>query len=319
MATKIEWCEETWNPITGCTKVSSGCKNCFAERMAKRLAGRFGYPADDPFGVTYQPGRLDEPMRWRKPRRIFICSMGDLFHEKVAFPYINRVFARIAMAPYHTFLILTKRPERMRHYMTGENRIPGIADHIHWHPEWRKKHNCDVGNIRWPLRNVWLGTSVENQAAADERIPHLLNTPAAVRFVSCEPMLGPIDLCRDYDYEDYRGTHKTTYEIDRGLDWVIVGGESGPKARPMHPLWVKGIRDQCVEAGVPFLFKQWGEWQWVTYTDQHGNPMLCITPGPKEVVLHDGNNTNRVNMKRVGKKAAGREFDGREWSEYPDV
>lgn len=297
MATKIEWCEETWNPITGCTKVSSGCKNCFAERMAKRLAGRFGYPADDPFGVTYQPGRLDEPMRWRKPRRIFICSMGDLFHEKVAFPYINRVFARIAMAPYHTFLILTKRPERMRHYMTGENRIKIV-----------QTFPCDVGNIRWPLRNVWIGTSVENQAAADERIPHLLNTPAAVRFVSAEPLLGPIL----FDFAPERFN-------EREIDWMIVGGESGPKARPMHPLWVKGIRDQCVEAGVPFLFKQWGEWQWVTYTDQHGNPMLCITPGPKEVVLHDGNNTNRVNMKRVGKKAAGREFDGREWSEYPDV
>ena len=173
--------------------------------------------------------------------------MGDLFHNKVAFPYIDRVFARIAMAPQHTFQILTKRPDRMQEYMTREDVVPGIADNIHWHPEWRKKHNCDVGNIKWPLSNVWVGTTVEDQDN-DWRIKHLLDTPAAVRFVSAEPLLGPVDI-RTQAPDQYGGSYL-------GIDWVIVGAETGPKARYMDPKWARDIRDQCQSAGVPFFMKK---------------------------------------------------------------
>src|SRR3990170_4343202 len=158
--TKIEWATKSWNPITGCTKVSAGCQNCYAKRMAKRLAGRYGYPKDNPFAVTPHPERLQEPLSWKKPQRIFVCSMGDLFHEAVSFSFVRRVLDIVDSCPQHTFLFLTKRPERMEYY---------------------------------PRRNVWLGVSVENQETEDERIPLLLQPPAAKRFVSYEPALGPVD------------------------------------------------------------------------------------------------------------------------------
>ena len=256
--TRIEWVTnpdgtkgETWNPVSGCTKVSAGCKNCYAERMAKRLAGRCGYPeAPHQFDVTLHPDRLEQPLRWKKSRTVFVCSMSDLFHEDVPFDYVDEIFGIMAEAPQHSFQLLTKRPERAISYISDANLS---ATNVETH-------------LVWPLPNVWLGVTAENQATADERIPLLLETPAAVRFVSCEPLLGPVR----FDYEDWDRTaeymepktYLRSYTIDNGarrmpgIDWVIVGAETGPGARPMHPDWARDIRDQCQEAGVPFFFKK---------------------------------------------------------------
>jgi len=168
--TKIDWAEKSWNPVTGCTPVSAGCANCYAAKMAKRLAGRYGYPADDPFRVTLHEDRLEEPLHWRKPSRVFVCSMGDLFHEDVPEDVIWQVIEKAWQAKQHTFLLLTKRPRRMADVLT---------------------HSMLWLNDTPP--NIWIGTSIENQQTAYERIPHLLNAPAAVRFVSCEPLLGFAD------------------------------------------------------------------------------------------------------------------------------
>ncbi|MBU1699640.1 MAG: phage Gp37/Gp68 family protein [Candidatus Eisenbacteria bacterium] len=238
--TKIEWTNETWNPVTGCTKISVGCKNCYAERMAKRLAGRFGYPRDEPFKVTLHPERLEEPLHRRKPRMVFVCSMGDLFHEDVPWEFIVEVFLIMARASHHTYQILTKRPERMREFCSAEQFNAG------------------------PFKHLWLGVTAENQKAADERIPILLDTPAAIRFVSCEPLLGTMDLRRFFlapngvppHHAVVRGLHG---EGGQGLDWVIAGGETGPGARPMHPDWAHDICNQCIAVAIPFFFKKMGQ------------------------------------------------------------
>jgi len=211
-ATSIEWTEATWNPVTGCTKISPGCKHCYAERMAKRLQA-MGQPRyADGFRVTLQPDLVDQPLRWRKPRRIFVNSMSDLFHPDVPLEFIRRVFRTMEAARWHQFQILTKRADRLR----------------------------DVaGDLPWP-ENVWMGVSVETEGYL-WRIEHLVEVPAAVRFLSLEPLLGPLPAL------PLAGVH-----------WVIVGGESGPRARPMQPAWVRDIRRQCLERGVAFFFKQWG-------------------------------------------------------------
>jgi len=249
---KIEWTDVTWNPVTGCAKVSEGCRNCYAERMAKRLRGRCGYPADDPFRVTLHPGRLDQPMRWRKPRIVFACSMGDLFHENVPLAYVMSVLLAMRSSPRHTFLLLTKRPGQAR------DTLGQCAASV-------------AGS--WPLPNVWLGVSIEDQAAANERIPILLDTPAAHRFVSVEPLLEEIRFsenphsricgvcCDAAAYSlDLPAFAERCFKCPSGslssLDWVICGGETGPGARPMPPDWARLLRDQCREAGVPFFFKQ---------------------------------------------------------------
>lgn len=229
MASKIEWTDVTWNPITGCSPVSPGCKNCYAERMAKRLVGRFGYPADDPFRVTLHEDKLDEPLRWRKPRKVFVCSMGDLFHEDVPDEWLAAIWHTMSTSPWHIFLVLTKRPERMYRWVAGR-----IADGTTWRE----------GLTRCPLSNVWLGVSAETQKRADERIPVLLDTPAAKRFVSVEPMLGPVDLRQVFS------------KRAPGLDWVICGGETGPGYRPMQYGWAFDLRLQCANANVPFFFKK---------------------------------------------------------------
>lgn len=232
MPTKIQWADEVWNPVTGCTKISEGCKHCYAERMSKRLAGRFGYPADEPFRVTLHPDRLEQPLRWRKPRRVFVNSMSDFFHHAISFRFQLNILRVIAQCPQHTFMILTKRVDQlaMWEYACG------------WHP--------------YP--NLWLGVSVENQKRADERISSLLQIPAAKHFVSLEPLLGPIDLDRTFwktprDLPD----QTTMYNwLDAwGLNLVIVGAESGPGARPMDPDWARDILDQCRIANVPFFMK----------------------------------------------------------------
>ena len=263
--TKIEWTDSTWSPVTGCTKVSAGCTHCYAERMAKRLAGRAGYPEENPFAVTLHPERLDDPLRWRKPRRVFVCSMSDLFHPDVPDEFIARVWTRMHQKGDCTFQILTKRPERMAAWLSRRGNGGGFGWMTHNNTEPEKAYEGTgiiVGYANnWPLPNVWAGTSVEDQATADERIPHLLRCPAAVRFVSVEPLLGPVDLrrvvCND---GDALGESLQNLGLDAGLDWVIAGGESGPKARPCHLEHLRTVVEQCRAAGVPCFVKQLGRY-----------------------------------------------------------
>ena len=293
---KIEWCDRTWNPVTGCTKISPGCANCYAERMSKRLAGRCGYPTLDPFKVTAHSERLGEPARWRKPSRVFVCSMGDLFHDDVPNSFIWEVFMQMRSTEIHTFLILTKRPERMKFIIS-----------------WLRDRGM------WPLNHVWLGVTCENQEQANKRIPVLLQIPAAVRFVSVEPMLSPVDISLWF----VSGYMEPPY--DDVLNWVICGGESGPGARPLHPDWVRSLRDQCQVAGASFLFKQWGEWE-AFYDRDRDDPDWRNVPeeGPRITRINlaggKGFHGDRVvYFCRVNKKKAGRLLDGRTWDEYPEV
>ena len=208
----IEWTDSTWNPVTGCTKISPGCKNCYALRMANRLHAMGQHRYRNSFGVTLQPDVLGQPSKWRQPKRIFVNSMSDLFHDSIPLEYIHAIFAEMESAHWHTFQVLTKRAERLRE----------LSEYLPW------------------PRNVWIGVSVEN-ADYVSRIHHLLAVPAAVRFLSIEPLIGPLG----------------RYSLS-GIDWVIVGGESGPQSREVHPEWVRKIRDRCKAQSVPFFFKQWG-------------------------------------------------------------
>lgn len=304
--TRIEWTDTTWNPVTGCSKVSQGCKNCYAERIFQRP-----YPGRDFTDVRMHLERLEQPLSWKRPRRIFVNSMSDLFHEKVQREFIKAVVSTIVDCPQHVFQILTKRPQRMRDFCLSCCPLPP---------------------------NVWLGVSVEDQETADERIPVLLRTPAAVRFISYEPALGPVSLqsvgmpgcygsvnaltgericCSDHPDDSVWNEH---------LDWVIAGGESGPHARPAHPDWFRSVAEQCQASRVPFFFKQRGEWSW----DDLGNTPThvickhgyweriglafhcdedeCVKPG--RIVQP---------IAKVGKQRAGRLLDGREWNEFPKV
>lgn len=314
---KIEWCDATWNPVLGCSKVSPGCAHCYAERMTYRQ--RFMGTARDRAAaqqattkhgawsgeIALKPWALDLPLRWRKPKRIFVQSMGDLFHPGVPCEYITKVFdvmcswrwpnkraeregdTEALVDPGHTFMVLTKRPERIKPWLDWVDQSwPGDSP----------LNMARMVDGKLP-KHIQIGTSVENQATADERIPHLLRIPAVVRFVSCEPLLGYIDLTCIRDPDRFPGCMYTdcisgrqVHEDDRHIStacsrvsWVIVGGENGPGARPMNPNWARSIREQCVAAGVPFFFKSFGQ------HDEHG--------------------------KRVGKRAAGRLLDGRTWDE----
>ena len=258
--TSIEWTEETWNPVTGCTKVSPGCQHCYAERFSERFRGVPGHPYEMGFDLTLRPERLRKPLGWKKPRRVFVNSMSDLFHEDIPVKFIDQVFEVMVIAHRHTFQVLTKRAARMRNYIA-----------------WRFP--------RFQSPNIWLGVSVEDQRRADERISLLLETPAAVRFVSAEPLLGPISFDSSNQSYPRRSNFLSGVEGERiydgkkcALDWVIAGGESGPGARPIRPEWVRSIRDQCRSTDTPFFFKQWGG----------------RTP-----------------------KANGNTLDGRQWQEYP--
>jgi protein gp37 len=267
---------QTWNPIVGCSNISEGCRNCYAERMAKRLAamGAAGYTdKTDTTGLwngktELLDAVLEKPPSWKKPRAIFVNSMGDLFHENTPDEWIDRVFAVMALCPQHLFIVLTKRAERMERYLATKstkgdaaicraiNEIPAALG---------DRHGC----LEMPLPNVWLGVTAENQSAADERIPHLLRTPAAVRFISCEPMLEALNLgealdpcapdCRREMVGTYPNRGHWHVPLDKQmLHWIICGGESGPGARPMNPKWARSLRDQANLADVPFFFKQWG-------------------------------------------------------------
>ena len=505
--TGISWTDSTWSPVTGCTPVSAGCDNCYAARYAQRCMGGFApvrkaIPGGSAIversfsEVRTHADRLDIPLHWRKPRRIFVCSMSDLFHDQIEDAFLDRVFATMALSPRHVYQLLTKRPERALKYLSSPQRafniqrqmdnaaVEALAEREEWRsvlgyegvyeisshglirrvdsvrkgrrneegvlaprvdrggyhtvslslgstvtqhriarlvleafvcapPNARSEARHRNGNrqdnrlanlvwgskeenmqdaarhgtagawmkgralftpdqvaeirrrrsegvklkqlaalhgtrikhisaiclgrkyvspsITWPLTNCWLGVTAENQAAADERIPLLLQTPAAVRFVSCEPLLSPVDLKKHFPKPMYHCTECGQEKISNhcakcgtedntctnqivGIDWVICGGESGPNARPMHPEWVRSLRDQCVAANVPFHFKQWGEYcapsqmPAETYRawDYHHGTENCW----------DKDDPGRW---RVGKKAAGRLLDGREWLEFPKV
>ncbi len=252
----IEWTDATWNPVRGCVKVSPGCAHCYAETFAERFRGVAGHPYEQGFDLRLVPQKLTEPLRWQKPRRVFVNSMSDLFQDGVDYDFIVRVFGVMQQAYRHTFQVLTKRPARML----------DIVGHPSFHSN--VSGFAGVAPIPWPLPNVWLGVSVENQHFADERIPLLLQTPAAVRFISAEPLLEPVDvgtyLHRDYSECDspetcdhwIRGCHNL--KVREPLSWVIVGGESGPGARPFDVAWARSIVAQCQAAGVPVFVKQLG-------------------------------------------------------------
>jgi protein gp37 len=241
--TAIEWTDRTWNPTTGCSKVSPGCAHCYAETLSLR----FGWskkpwtPENAAENVVLHPERLSKPLSWRKPSMVFVNSMSDLFHELIPFDFVTEVFDVMVQAKQHTFQVLTKRPERMREFMRG-----------YWHGG---DPSVCVSPSR-PAKNIWLGTSVENQRWADARVPILLDTPAAVRFLSCEPLLGPVT----FRWRPWAPLVKANHldSIRGGIHWMIVGGESGPTHRPLDAEWVRTLRKESVEAGTAFFFKQWG-------------------------------------------------------------
>jgi len=291
MTTKIEWAQETWNPITGCTKISPGCANCYAERMSKRLAGRCGYPKDNPFAVTRHLDKLAQPLKYKKSRMIFVCSMGDLFHDDVQDWMLDEIFGAMLACrilnnhPDHVFMVLTKRPERMKKYLTERTPaelLKAWAVASNWitldNPDvlfeelvcgatcrdWDENGTNSNGSEYkpygytdklFPLSNVWLGVTAENQEQVEKRIPILLQIPAAVHWVSVEPMLSDVDLTfwAQFEHPDNEG-----YGVDaiKGLDWVVCGCESGSKARPTNLDWIVNLKDDCQEAGVPFFLKQ---------------------------------------------------------------
>lgn len=251
----IEWTETTWNPVTGCTKVSPACKNCYAETFAERFRGTKGHPYEQGFDLKLWPERVDLPLTWREPRMIFVNSMSDLFHKDVPDAFVEKVFTTMQRATWHTFQLLTKRSRQLAEW--AERRYHGGAD------------GGGHGLGRWPS-NIWAGVSIESQDYV-WRVDDLLRVPADIKFLSIEPLLGPVRL---------------TKTALRRVQWVIVGGESGHHARPMQAEWARAIRDQCVDAEVPFFFKQWG--------------------------LHDADGNRRRT-----KKDAGRVLDGRTWNAMP--
>lgn len=268
----IAWTDQSWNPIRGCSRVSAGCAHCYAERTAARFAGQgqpyHGLAVLDERGprwtgeVRLVPEHLDDPLLWRRPRRIFVNSMSDLFHESLDGPTTARIFAVMARATRHTFQCLTKRADRMREIVSD----PAFANEVHKLVLQSDLDDKRVIEERWPLPNVWLGVSVEHQEAADERIPHLLATPAAVRWLSVEPMLGPVDLgvsvwpqCQAPTQEAHdRDCHGGLACDERSVDWVVIGGESGAGARAMRSEWAQAVVDQCRVAMIPVFMKQMG-------------------------------------------------------------
>jgi protein gp37 len=365
----------SWNPILGCSRASDGCTNCYAAAIAHRFGSKgkgvfAGLTDPDANGVPRFNGTikvqghlLTKPLGWRKPHVVFVGDMADLFHPGVPDDYLDSVFAIMALAPRHLFLVLTKRPERMRDYLTTNDRDEAIGwasqnvlDDLSGGDETKKPpfgcdpsvvsaliHGPSAPNARfqhrhmWPLPNVWCGCTVEDQPRANERIPHLLATPAAKRFVSVEPMLGPVDLT-DHPYHGIPGTSYSALWCDEdpeddvafggaSLDWVIVGGESGPHARPMNPDWARSLRDQCKAAGTPFFFKQWGAW---APGECIGSPQTKTETGAwwidrkwsiERITARFGqemHTDDEPDVWRVGKLRAGRLLDGVEHNEVPE-
>jgi len=347
-STKIEWTRgddgtpgKVWNPVKGCEPVSEGCRNCYASRFAHRFSG----PGQKYEGLTrltksgpkwngevrLVPEMLEAPLRWKKPRRIFVNSMSDLFHKDVSNEFIAAVFGVMAVCPQHTFQLLTKRPERMLEWEKW------LCAETNGHPPVKclqiasRLVGRDLGAVwksmmvpgqwlhpqgPWPLKNVWHGVSAEDQKTADERIPVLLEVLSEVPWVSIEPMLGPIDM-KPYLVPSH---HR--------IQWIVCGGESGYGARPMNPDWVRSIRDQCQEAKVPFLMKQWGAWKPHSGTEKVAHDITIDLPPPSPAQTYTASIEGQEYIfvghewgwtRKVSKKEGGRELDGRIWNEYPQV
>ena len=337
--TSIEWCArpgtvpETWNPTTGCNKVSRGCKFCYAEIMHRRLQAMGQEKYKQPFlaGAVehHSYDLLTMPLSWKKPRTVFVNSMSDLFHKNISFSFIDSVFAVMALATDHTFIICTKRADIMyEYYCAGKDALIerwsnatyeiGGDDELDlkglYYDEDESYAACWISNAIpqcWPLPNVWLLVSTEDQLRANERIPLLLQTPAAVHGISCEPLIGPVDLKKwlpldlipghDFDIngEAWKGGK---LDADLQLNWVICGGESGNKGEPMHPDWARSLRDQCNAAEIPFFFKQWGEYRPWNKNDDESKRIWFF---------------NEPHI-RTGKKNSGRVLDGREYNQFPE-
>lgn len=313
--TKIEWADMTWNPLLGCERVTSGCDGCYAiitatiraknphptvasafAGLTERRDGRLDWTGR----INLLPERLNQPLRRKKPQRIFVNSQSDLFHKDVPAEFIARVFAVMAQAPRHTFQLLTKRHGRMRSLLSSSEFQRQVFDAVTGGPRWDgdSAHHDDTAAAwigdNWPLSNLHLGVSVEDQKTADMRIPALRGTPAIVRWLSMEPLIGPVDLSRFLYYQPIGGA-------DAPLHWIVVGGETGAKSRPMQLEWARNLRDQCTSAGVPFFFKQWGDW----------------VPTSQRPAAHGWDAADRDVPRRLGKKRAGRLLDDRAWDEFP--
>lgn len=316
---KIEWTEITWNPTTGCDRISPGCDNCYALRMSKRLKamGSAHYQTDgDPrtsgpgFGVAVHEDAFGEPLHWARPRIVFVNSMSDLGHARIHRTAVAEIFAVMALTPQHTYQVLTKRPGRLARMLTEQQfaqlYTAAVERRLAEDPKLARRFPDRAAvTASWPLANVWIGTSVESDEYCT-RVAELRKIPAAVRFLSLEPLLGLL----------------ASLNL-AGVDWVIAGGESGPGARPMHPDWARTLRDQCVAADVPFFFKQWGDWEPTGWRGiGHGRIEHHSLGGePARPIIQVGEPIDelghRVLMRRVGKHLAGRELDGRTWDQYP--
>ncbi len=365
--TGIEWTDATWSPVTGCDPISPGCKHCYAKREVEQRWSKnpksvwCGRDFND---VQCHAAALVQPLRWAKPRKIFVCPRADLFHDDVPFEFIAAIFGAMSHARRHTFQVLTKRPARMLGFfawlsLQTEHKAANAAAANHAEficGEERGRRGAESASVEacaiaayydraqitnggrshgsyyphWPLPNVWIGVSIEGQDAADERIPLLLQAPAAVRWISAEPLLGPVSLRWLPAFPEnapHTAQHPsgTTNHLDglRRLDWVVVGGESGPKARPMHPQWARDLRDQCAAAGVPFHFKQWGEWAPPTKAEDLRFLGDLMRAGKAVHVYGNGREPDGHfrrgddHLLRVGKKAAGRLLDGVLHDKYP--
>jgi protein gp37 len=382
--TGIEWTDATWPIVQGCDYESPGCTHCYAVPLIWRLAHNPNPKISAPLQglvkklangnlawtgkLALRQDRMLDPLGWREPRRIFVPSHGDIFHADVPDTFLDQIFAVMALCPQHTFQVLTKRADRMRRYVAETGKTLGrqgtireaVRELTPW-PEDRFGEHIETARAitrvsgtfkdREPLPNVWLGVSVEDQARADARIPLLLGTPAAKRFLSCEPLLGAVDLT-EIEHAPAHCIHALwglkaetdgTAHYGPRIDWVIAGGESGDTARPMHPDWARSLRDQCRAAGVPFFFKQWGEWAPVSAIDldamydqlyfpvRKRNPEGVRRARVESTVLHRDGSTHDVSTDenaylasaspmlnfKLGKSRSGRLLDGREWSEFP--
>lgn len=344
--TNIEWTDSTWNIVRGCARVSEGCRHCYAETIAHRFS-KPGQPYHNLIATGGQwngrvitlPEKLLEPYHWAKPRRVFVCSTSDLFHPSVPFKFIAAAFFIMSITTRHTYQVLTKRPERMRDFFNwvhkhsgafNDDRITSAAyatpeiDAMPWRRATAHHGGYDSGGPTWPYTNIQLGVSVENQTAAHTRIDALLDCPAALRFLSVEPLLGPVSL----------KSWPLAPAPWPGINWVIAGGESGPGARPPHPGWLRDLRDQCRARSVPFFFKQWGAWAPADidpsgdmFYHHHGRKSGMPKYKGAAVSRVDGqcsHDANRLNdpattavMYRVGKKRAGCQLDGETLQQLP--